>query len=103
MADWLTLYGTHPIRNQLDSHERELLTRELTVTPTSRVYAALADGLPLDVWAALKTASLVASALGAELTLPGPKPMPEPAPAPGALAAARERLRAHSIIAELPE
>ena len=104
LADWLGRYHTHPLRNTLTDDERELLTVELTIDPTTRSYAALSEGPALDVWAALKTTAMLASALGIELELPGTDHGQEQPPArPDELAQARARLRRHSAIADLPE
>ena len=103
LADWLHLYHLHPFRNDLDDAERELLSRELVITATSRTYAAISTGPPLDLWLQLRLAGMVASALGEELELPSPEAPREPKPPAAELNQMRQRLRRHSVIAELPE
>lgn len=94
------------MHNELPDEERELLSSELLSIPTSRVYVAVTAGPPLDIWASLRTLAMIASLLGAPVTLPGASS--EPSNDAGDVGAderenAKAALRKRSVIASLPE
>ena len=102
LADWVATYGCHPLRNDFTQAERDMLTEQLLRDPRSRISTAAMAEVPLELWAQLRTASMVAAALGVELDLPY-REQPKPRPDKAALAEAHAALTRASAIANLPE
>ena len=72
--------------------------------PTTRIYAKLSGGLPVDTWAQLRLTTLVASALGVEARVPTPDVAQAANPVGERHARElRARLTAYSAVANLPE
>lgn len=104
LADWVSRYHCHPFRNPYSADERDLLTVELLGDPDTRLYAVMNGGIGLSVWSSLKTASLVASALGVNLELPKSETTDNrPKASKAELDTARAALARSSAVAHLPE
>lgn len=107
LADWVGAYHTHPLDNSFTEIERDLLSSELITSPSSRVYAALTGGVPLDTWALVSLAGMTANVVGVELHPPTMSTTVSAAPPADDVSAeemrrAREVLAAHSVINQLP-